>query len=121
MVELTYYVKMMEYLRAQVELEIPVEDDQDMPSRIDEMNLKLAILHEIGFIDKLKELIPHNTLPNVAKFITILCNEDPANWRDLFMKLKHMNLQNDKDLLTELNVNKAHEIMTVFGIEIEKD
>jgi hypothetical protein len=120
MVELTYYVKMMEYLRAQVELEIPVEDDRDMPTKIDEINLKLAILHEIGFIEKLKELVPYNTLPNVAKFLTILCNEDPATWRDLFTKLKHMNLQNDKDLLTELNLNKAHEIMTVFGIEIEK-
>jgi len=121
MVGLTYYVKLMEYLRAQVELEIPVDDDKDMPVKIDEINLKLAILHELGVIEKLKELIPHNTLPNMAKFITILCNEDPATWRDLFQKLKHLNLQNDKDLLTELNLNKAHEIMTVFGIEIEKD
>ena len=121
MVDLTYYVKLMEYLRAQVELEIPVDDDKDMPVKIDEINLKLAILHELGVIEMLKEHIPHNTLPNMAKFITILCNEDPATWRDLFNKLKHLNLQNDKDLLTELNLNKAHEIMTVFGIEIEKD
>ncbi len=121
MVDLTYYVKLMEYLRAQVELEIPVDDDQDMPGKIDEINLKLAILHELGFIEILKEHIPHNTLPNMAKFITILCNEDPATWRDLLKKLRHLNLQNDKDPLTELNLNKAHEIMTVFGIEIEKD
>ena len=121
MVDLTYYVKLMEYLRAQVELEIPVEDDQDMPGKIDEINLKLAILHELGFIEILKEHIPQNTLPNMAKFITILCNEDPAIWRDLLKKLKHLNLQNDKDPLTELNLNKAYEIMTVFGIEIEKD
>jgi len=121
MVDLTYYVKLMEYLRAQVELEIPVEDDKDMPGRIEEINLKLAILHELGFIEKLKELIPQNTMPNMAKFITILCNEDPITWRDILNKLKNLNLQNDKDLLTELNLNKAHEIMTVFGIEIEKD
>ncbi len=121
MVNLTYYVKLMEYLRAQVELEIPVDDDQDMPGRIDDINLKVAILHELGFIEILKEHIPHNTLPNMAKFITILCNEDPAIWRDLLQKLNHLNLQNDKDPLTELNLNKAHEIMTVFGIEIEKD
>lgn len=121
MVDLTFYVKLMEYLRAQVELEIPLEDDQDMPAKIDEINLKLAILHELGMVEKLKELIPNNTLPNMAKFITILCNEDPSTWRDLFNKLKHLNLQNDKDVLTELNLNKAHEIMTVFGIEIEKD
>ena len=75
----------------------------------------------MGFIDKLKALVPHNTLPNMAKFLTVMCNEDPSTWRDLFKKLKHLNLQNDKDLLTELNLNKAHEIMTVFGIEIEKD
>jgi len=121
MVDLTYYVKLMEYLRAQVELEIPVEDDKDMPGKIDEVNLKLAILHEMGFIDRLKELIPQNTMPNMAKFLTILCNEDPATWREILNKLKNLNLQNDKDLLTELNLNKAHEIMTVFGIEIEKD
>ena len=121
MVELTYYVKMMEYLRAQVELEIPLEDDKDMPAKIDEVNLKLAIFHEMGFIIKLKESIPHNTLPNMAKFLTILCNEDPATWRDMLKKLKHLNLQDDNDVLTELNLNKAHEIMRVFGIEIEKD
>ena len=32
-----------------------------------------------------------------------------------------MNLQNEKDLLTELNLNKAHEIMSLFGIELEKE
>jgi hypothetical protein len=121
MVDLTYYVKLMEYLRAQVELEIPVEDDKDMPGKIDEINLKIVILHELGFIDKLKKAIPGNTFPNMAKFITVLCKEDPATWRDTLKKLKHLNLNNDRDLLTELNVNKAHEIMTVFGIEIEKD
>lgn len=120
-VNLTYYVKLMEYLRAQVELEIPVEDDKDMPGKIDEINLKLAILHELGMMEKLKEIIPHNTLPNMAKFLTIMCNEDPATWRDILNKLNNLNLQNDKDLLTELNLNKAHEIMAVFGIEIEKD
>jgi hypothetical protein len=121
MVDLTYYVKLMEYLRAQVELEIPVEDDKDMPGKIDEINLKIVILHELGVIDKLKKVVPGNTFPNIAKFITVLCNEDPATWRDTLKKLKHLNLNNDRDLLTELNVNKAHEIMTVFGIEIEKD
>ncbi len=121
MVDLTYNVKLMEYLRAQVELEIPVEDDKDMPGKIDEINLKIVILHELGFIEKLQSLIPQNTQPNMAKFLTILCNEDPATWRDILKKLKHLNLNDDKDLLTELNFNKAHEIMTVFGIEIEKD
>jgi len=111
----------MEYLRAQVELEIPVEDDKDMPGKIDEINLKIVILHELGFIEKLQKLIPQNTQPNMAKFLTILFNEDPATWRDILKKLKHLNLNDDKDLLTELNFNKAHEIMTVFGIEIEKD
>jgi hypothetical protein len=120
MVNLTYNVKLMDYLRAQVELEIPVDDDKDMPGKIEEVNLKLAILHELGFIEKLSGIIPENTMPNMAKFITVICNEDPANWRDILQKLKNMNLQNDKDLLTELNLNKAHEIMTVFGIDIEK-
>jgi len=121
MVDLTYYVKLMEYLRSQVELEIPVDDDKDMPGKIDEINLKMAILHEIGFIEKLKGMIPENTLPNMARFLTVICSEDPATWRDIMNKLKNLNIQNDKDVLTELNLNKAHEIMTVFGIEIEKD
>lgn len=121
MVDLTYNVKLMEYLRSQVELEIPVEDDKDMPGKIEEYNLKLVILHELGVIDQLKKQIPENTLPNLAKILTVLCNEDPAIWRDVFKKLKNLNLQNDKDLLTELNLNKAHEIMSVFGIELEKE
>ncbi len=33
MVDLTYNVKLMEYLRSQVELEIPVEDDKDNPPK----------------------------------------------------------------------------------------
>jgi len=40
------------------------------------------------------------------------------------VKLSNLKIQLsqwDKDLLTELNLNKAHEIMAVFGIEIEKD
>ena len=110
----------MEYLRAQVELEIPVDDDTDMPGKIDEINLKMAILHELGFIEKLSSIIPDNAMPNMAKFLTVICNEDPASWRDILQKLKNLNLENDKDILTELNLNRAHEIMRVFGIDIEK-
>lgn len=121
MVDLTYNVKLMEYLRSQVELEIPIEDDKDMPGRIEETNLKLVILHETGVIETLMNQIPHNTLPNLAKLLTVLCVQDKSNWRDVFNKLKNLNLQNDKDLLTELNLNKAHEIMSLFGIELEKE
>jgi len=60
-------------------------------------------------------------LPNLAKFLTVLCDEDPSSWRDLLLKLKNLNLENEKDLLTELNLNKAHELMSVFGIELEKE
>jgi len=120
MVNLTYNVKLMEYLRAQVELEIPVDDDKDMPGKIEELNLKLAIFHELGFIEELSGMIHENTMPNMAKFLTVIFNEDPSGWRDILQKLKNLNLQNDKDLLTELNLNKTHEIMTVFGIDIEK-
>jgi hypothetical protein len=120
MVNLMYNVKLMDYLRAQVELEIPVDDDKDMPGKIEEINLKLAILYELGFIERLSSMIPENTMPNMAKFLTVITNEDPAIWRDILKKLKNLNLENDKDLLTELNLNKAHEIMSVFGIDIEK-
>jgi len=121
LVELTYNVKLMEYLRSQVELEIPYEDDKDMPSKIDEFNLKLVMLHELGFIDDLKERIKENTLPSLAKFLTVICQEDPSSWRDVMKKLKNLNLQNDKDVLTELNLNKAHEILSVFNVELDKE
>jgi len=121
MVDLTFNVKLMEYLRSQVQLEIPVDDENDLPARIEEFNLKLVLLHEIGLIDHLKRQMPDNTLPNLARFITTICDEDPSEWRDILQKLKNLNMQNEKDLLTELNLNKAHEIMSVFGIEMEKE
>jgi hypothetical protein len=121
MVDLTFNVKLMEYLRSQVQLEIPVDDENDLPPRIEEFNLKLVLLHEIGLIDRLKKQMPDNTLPNLARFITTICDEDPSEWRDILQKLKNLNMQNEKDLLTELNLNKAHEIMSVFGIEMEKE
>jgi hypothetical protein len=121
MVDLTYNVKLMEYLRSQVALEIPVDDDKDMPGKLEEFNLKLILLYELGIIDLIKKRIPENTLPNLAKFITVILNEDPSAWRGVMNKLKNLNLQNDSDLLTELNLNKAHEIISVFGIELEKE
>lgn len=121
MVDLTYNVKLLEYLRSQVALEIPVDDDKDIPGKIDEFNLKMIILHELGIIDMIKKRIPESTLPNLAKFITVILNEDPSSWRAVMNKLKNLNLQNDSDLLSELNLNKAHEILSVFGIELEKE
>ena len=121
LVDLTFNVKLMEYLRSQVELEIPVEDDKDMPSKIEDNTLKLVILYELGFIEKLKGLIPENTLPNLAKFLTVLCDDDPSNWRFLLKQLDHMNLKDDKDVMSDLNLNKAHELFSVFGIKLEKD
>jgi len=121
MVELTYNVKLMDYLRSQVALEIPVDDDKDMPAKIDEFNLKLVLLHELGILELIKKQIPENTLPNMAKFVTVILKEDPSEWRSVMKTLKNMNLQNDNDLLSELNLNKAHEIISVFGIELEKE
>lgn len=121
MVLLTFNVKLMEYLRSQVALEIPVDDDKDMPGKIDEFNLKLVMLNELGILDMIKERIPQQTLPNLARFITVLCHEDPSDWRSVLKSLQNLNLHNDKDLLTELNLNKAHEIISVFGIELEKE
>ena len=121
LVDLTYYVKLMEYLRSQVELEIPIDDDRDVPAKIEEFNLKLVILYELGFIEKLMGQIKENTLPNLAKLLTIMCNEDPSSWRNVFKKLKNLNLQNDQDLLNELNRNKAHEILSVFKVELDKE
>jgi len=121
MVELTYNVKLMESLRSQVALEIPVEDDKDIPGKIEELNLKLVILHEMGILDMIKKQIPENNLPNLARFLTVMLDEDPSIWRDVMKKLKNLNLENEKDLLTELNLNKAYEIISVFGIELEKE
>ncbi len=121
LVELTYHVKLMEYLRSQVELEIPFEDEVDMPPKIEEFNLKMVILHELGILDNLKKRSRENPLMNVAKLLTALFDEDPSSWRDVMKKLKNMNLQNDKDILTELNLNKAHEILSVFNIELDKE
>jgi len=121
MVNLTFNVKLMDYLMSQVELEIPIDNDQDMPSPIEETNLKLAVLKELGIIDLLKERMGDNPLPNLSRFLTVILGEDPADWRELMKKLRNLNLQNDQDILTELNLNKAHEIISVFGIELEKE
>jgi len=121
MVELTFNVKLMDYLRSQVELDLPVDNDKDIPARVEGNALKLVILHETGFIDSLKEQIPENTLPNLAKFLTVLFNIDPSEWRSVLKKIENMNLQNSKDILTEMNLNKAHEIFSVFGIKMEKN
>ena len=121
MVNLTYHVKLMDYLRSQVQLQIPVDDDKDMPGKIDELNLKLVLLHELGVIPLLMEKMHGNALPGLARFVTVLLDEDPSDWRSVLVKLKNLNLQNDADLLTELNLNKAHEIMSVFGFDTEKE
>ena len=85
MVDLTYNVKLMEYLRSQVALEIPVDDDKDMPGKIEEFNLKLIILHELGIIDMIKKQIPdihpaqpgqiHYSDPERGPFRLESCNE----------------------------------------------
>jgi len=120
MVQLTYYVKLMDYLRSQVELEIPLDDDRDVPTRVDGLNLKLVILHELGIIDSLKKRLPEKNSANLARFLTVMFG-DPENWRDAMKKLENLNMGNDKDLLSELNLNKAREIISVFGIEMEKE
>lgn len=121
MTQLTYFVKLMEYLRSQVQLQIPVDDEQDIPAKIEELNLKLVILNELGILDALKEKTAANALPNLAKFLTVILDEDPSNWRSVLVKLQNLKLENDKDILSELNLNKAHEIISVFGINMEKD
>ncbi|MEZ5072879.1 MAG: hypothetical protein R2751_18510 [Bacteroidales bacterium] len=121
MVDLTYNVKLMNYLRSQVQLQIPVDDDKDLPSPVEELNLKLVILQQLGVLDHLRKSHPELSQRNLARLLTVLCNRDPSSWRDMWNKLQHMNLQNDKDILTELNLNKAREIISIFGIELESE
>jgi hypothetical protein len=92
-----------------------------MPAPIEELNLKLVMLHELGILDMLSARIPENTPANLARFITVLLGEDPSMWRSIMKKLKNLNLENEKDLLSELNLNRTREILSVFGIDQEKE
>ncbi|PID91759.1 MAG: hypothetical protein CSA96_06680 [Bacteroidetes bacterium] len=121
MVELTYHVKLMNYLRSQVQLQILPEAEKDLPSPIEDVNLKLAIIHLLGISDLLTKRSTQQGLAGLARFFTVIFGEDPASWRSLLKKLEQIGSGSDKDILNELNLCKAKEIISVFGIDLEKD
>jgi hypothetical protein len=120
MVDLSFNVKMMDYLKSQIEITIPFETEKEIPGRIMGFQLKLAVLHELGLLENLGLGKKGADLRGMAKLLTGLLDQDPANWKNTLTILENMNLGNEQDILTETTLIRAREIVAVFGIDAEK-
>ena len=83
MVELNYYLKIMEYLRSQVELMIPLDEDREIPMHIDSLELKILILHKAGFLEVLKDKLKENYFTQAAKILTTMLCKQSSSWKQI--------------------------------------
>ena len=101
MVELNYYIKLMEYLQSQVQLLIPLDDDKEIPLRIDALELKLLVLQKTGLLQSLKNSIRENYYVNASKMLTTLLCLSNSKWRDISNILKDMDNGEETSIVSD--------------------
>jgi len=116
-IDINFNLKMMNYLTSQVELEIPVEDDKDLPAKLKNLSLKLLMLYDLGIMDLLIYRFKDDYLTSASKLISLMLDEDPLNWRVIMNAIKNIGTKNDKDIVNDKNIQMLNEIYRQFGLK----
>ncbi len=83
MVEINYYIKLMEYLQSQIELFIPLDEEKEIPLKIDSLDFGIFLLKKLGLLDTLKEKMKENYYVNGSKLLTTLLGRPTSNWKSI--------------------------------------
>ncbi|MBN2697645.1 MAG: hypothetical protein JXR52_02370 [Bacteroidales bacterium] len=119
LVELNYYLKLMEYLRSQVMLVIPIDEEKEIPVKLDSIDLKLFFLHELGFLDMLQKRIREDFYNHAAKLLTTLLGEKPVQWKVISRKLKSLYIADDESILNNPDLqSKMKDIFFNYKIDL---
>ena len=104
LVELNYYLKLMEYLRSQVMLVIPIDEEKEIPVKLDNLDLKLFLLHEMGVLDILQKRIREDFYNNTARLLCTWLGEKPVQWKTISKKLKSIYIQDEENILNNADL-----------------
>lgn len=83
LVELSYNIKLMDYLQGQIELFIPLDDDKKTSYKIDSLEMIILIFEKTGFLESIKKRMKDDYYENGAKLINSILGKPTANWKQI--------------------------------------
>jgi len=119
MVEINYYIKLMEYLQSQIELFIPLDDDKEIPFKVDSLEFSIFLLHKLGLLDTLKERMKENYYINGSKLLTTLLGRPTSNWKSINDMMWDIDHNPDESILENDQLkDKLREVLFHFKIDL---
>lgn len=119
MVELSYYLKLMDYLQSQIEVFIPLDDDREIPFNIDSTELAILIFLKLGVLETMKEKMKEHYYVNGAKLLTSILGKSTSHWKainDILWDIDH----NPEESITSNTVltDKLREVLFHYKIDL---
>jgi hypothetical protein len=119
MVEIQYYIKLMEYLKSQIELFIPLDEDQQIPLRLDNLDFALLVLHKLGVLDTMKEKMKEHYYVSGSKMLTTLLGKSSSNWKSVNDILWDMDHNPDDSILESMELkDKLREVLFHYKLDL---
>ena len=107
MVDIQYHIKLMEYLKSQIELFIPIDEDQQIPMRIDSPDFALLVLHRLGMLDAMKEKMKEHYYVSGSKMLTTMLGKSSSVWKSI------------NDLLWDIDHNPSDSILQNEELQVK--
>ncbi len=119
MIELTFRIKLMEYLQDQIEIYNPSSENKVIPYKINALEMVLLIFQKLGTLDALKKNIKGDYYENASKLLTALLKIPKSNWNQINSILWDIDHNSDDSILADTNLkSKLKDILFYYKIDL---
>jgi len=119
MVDLSYHLKLMDYLQSQIELFIPFDEDKEIPFRIESLELTILVLYKLGLLKTMKDKLKENYYVNGSKLLTTMLGKPTSTWKPINEILWAIEHNKEESILSDKILSeKLRDILFHYKIDL---
>jgi len=119
MMEINYYIKLMDYLQSQIELFIPLDEDREIPYKVDTLEFTIYLFQKMGLLDTMKEKMKEHYYVNGSKLLTTMLGKPTSTWKSINNILWDIDHNPDESIITDKTLEeKLREILFHYKIDL---
>ena len=119
MMDIQYHIKLMDYLQSQIELFIPLDEEREIPFRVDSLEFTIYLFQKMGLLDTMKEKMKEHYYVNGAKLLTTMLGKPTSAWKSINNILWDMDHNPAESVLAEEPYkDKLREILFHYKIDL---
>ncbi len=119
MMEINYYIKLMDYLQSQIELFIPLDDDKEIPYKVDTLEFTIYLFQKMGMLETMKEKMKEHYYVNGSKLLTTMLGKPTSTWKSINNILWDIDHNPGESIIADKTLEeKLREILFHYKIDL---